>query len=1016
MVIGAVGPLFQFAVDSDGGVSCSTILATCGDKRISLLIEPGLGGAADLIQQVDVEPREVCPGAPVRVAVQSKHPEFADARVDVNIQGRMGQPQYVQFPGGPGTRLITVVATTEDHFIDHEVVEIEVINCDGGLPTPIIYVSPNPYGDHLFDFEVTNASDLGSIRVYEWDFGDGRMQRTAHPYVSHDYAGSLDPQALYTLLDATLRIQPDSGPDLMVHKSVSLWNMYAFNVRRGIIQPPVNGPRTLEVRGGDLTATFDIDNLEDTTLMLRNRWVELQSCDPDIDPAAGEVLDIEVSIPARQGHQETVAVPESVREDGICGVAVHLTGSDAKGRQVVSAAYFEIQDNPFMRIAVDDPARRAILNYVAEAGLTSDPDRITDEQLHVLAKQGLINYPYAAPPPVPTTLTSPLSALLDDPGVDAIGERCTPHEVPPREGVTCQTSGEWELVQPHLANGLRGDTVLSSGCGMIGKLMMQVSPPQKFSHSGMMTRNYFEIRHSTASEDRLQDYPVGTFGEPTDGFREDILKFGWPGMITQSIDEAYNGQRMIDPETGKNYVVSGFNEDPRLCAGDVSLVHPHVIRPLAVAGPQDEVRSTLHAVADEMLAIDGHYRFFAYTDAAIALPGRVRDFVAPAFAQWAEDTLPTVCSNAIWLAMRRIGLLPEGPELEPSDFLLGAQVDDQTENGLYFYTEAERKAAAHFLYGYIYNTAYEESGWLGRLLTDAPDDIASQIVNCFGSDDCSVSAKDSDAWKSPGPGRAVSVDDMFFWDPPPTGVYGHNEPLVYRTGRFMRVHRWAASEATGTISTHVVDREGRPVTDADVTLTSLDIHHVTDIDGTARFLAVPGGTYEVKAQKLIDGLLWEVSELVTVEVTADTTVELVLGPPPRNNRRVTLAGNMFMVDDEDFGGDETLNVPIHVVLDVNPSHTRETTTVSACAGDELRVTINIEVRLLADNVSIEAFVEARMYEGTDCDTTDHEDTAAALVTVAEDGSVSESLHLLNREFNSPDRSDIGLTVTNVRQP
>jgi hypothetical protein len=82
----------------------------------------------------------------------------------------------------------------------------------------------------------------------------------------------------------------------------------------------------------------------------------------------------------------------------------------------------------------------------------------------------------------------------------------------------------------------------------------------------------------------------------------------------------------------------------------------------------------------------------------------------------------------------------------------------------------------------------------------------------------------------------------------------------------------------------------------------------------------------------------------------------------------------------------------------------------------LRVTINIEVRLLADNVSIEAFVEARMYEGTDCDTTDHEDTAAALVTVAEDGSVSESLHLLNREFNSPDRSDIGLTVTNVRQP
>ena len=48
--------------------------------------------------------------------------------------------------------------------------------------------------------------------------------------------------------------------------------------------------------------------------------------------------------------------------------------------------------------------------------------------------------------------------------------------------------------------------------------------------------------------------------------------------------------------------------------------------------------------------------------------------------------------------------------------------------------------------------------------SDIRDDVASQVVNCFASDFCSESAKDSERWKDPGDGMAVSPDDLLSWD------------------------------------------------------------------------------------------------------------------------------------------------------------------------------------------------------------------------------------------------------------
>jgi hypothetical protein len=55
-----------------------------------------------------------------------------------------------------------------------------------------------------------------------------------------------------------------------------------------------------------------------------------------------------------------------------------------------------------------------------------------------------------------------------------------------------------------------------------------------------------------------------------------------------------------------------------------------------------------------------------------------------------------------------------------------------------------------------------------RIFSDIPDDLASQLANAFASDDCSLEATDSDAWKeNPGIGETVSPDATYrYWSPP----------------------------------------------------------------------------------------------------------------------------------------------------------------------------------------------------------------------------------------------------------
>lgn len=961
-------------------------------------------GESDMITQIVVDKPQICAGDNVLVTVAAQHPTSPQGVVDIAINGRWGSPQYLQFTGSAGVRLIQVTAATPEKYSDTQQKTIEVIECPA-QEYPVVTLRPNPFHEHTVDFVVANGATFSSQNpVYHWEFGDGQFVQTTVPYVAHFYGSALLRDQLYTNFQTTLTVQRAGLADIVTHKTVTLWNQYAFNKQRGFIQPPVVSDQRLQPAGSNWVGHYTINNLEDTTIQFTARQLEYQFCDPDRNSLPQPLETILLEVGGRQQVEQQLEFAASALAPDVCGVAVTLIGQAAQSEPVYTSFYFDVQANPLLIEPVNDPNLQQLLNQIAAQQMVADPYHITDDDLYRLASEGKITFPL---PPSSTTMAVAAKADTNTETANEIGQPCRPGDPSPRPGLTCQTTGAWTIAPPRIANARKGDVILSAGCGLVGGLLRQVSPPQRYSHTGIMTRDYYQVRHSTAAIDRYQDYPVGVLSKPSDGIRPDVLRYGWPGVITQSIDEAYNGQYWLDPENGKAYLIEGFSADPVRCGNDIEVAYPVVIKP--VPGSDPAVRERLRAAADLALTIDGHYRFYLFSNAAVI---DNRSYDAPPDAGWAVGRRATVCSAFVWHTLKLAGIGLEGAQLEQADILLGAERDLATPDGLYLYTEAERKAGVYWLYAHTYDLAYEKSGWVGRLFTDAPDDIANQMTNCFSRDGCDTSDKDSDRWKNPGIGRAVSPENIFFWDAPATGgVYGYSEPLVYRSGEYVPAMVWKANVGVGAIAGRVF-AQGKPVVNASVTIAGLELF--TDDKGEFHDNLIPQGSYELVASAFINGALLSTRSEVVVISEATTRLDLILQEPPDYYRRVTIQGSMFIVDDE-IGSNETKTVNIFESAAIDPFNRRKDIHLEQCVGGEVRVELDFHLQLKDDNKTVDITGEAKLYEGTSCHSNDREDRKVFTISLLADAANSQSIRLRNSGIGGGDKADIDFSILNGRQ-
>lgn len=571
------------------------------------------------------------------------------------------------------------------------------------------------------------------------------------------------------------------------------------------------------------------------------------------------------------------------------------------------------------------------------------------------------------------------------------GADCDPDNLPNAEdGWSCQVrqlpDGNDEMIEWHrhagFVNARKGDLLLAPGgpAGFIGGLLRQVTPPQHYGHIGIMTRNHDMVTHSTFSEERLNDHPNGSISilglvdepAPTDGFVPEVLKYGWPGVVTQWVKGAVGPEgKLADtahmpapgaPETeidavdpdGKVYKIAPFDKyaAASYIGGQWEVVPPLVVKPDPLE-ETNEVRAKLHAIAEAALAEAGksHYRFFCYTDAGIGLT-----LTAPPEAEWAQGTYPSVCSSFIWLLLNRAGVHMEGPgtvalpgDLEPLDVSPGgAEVGDGSLDGLYLYRADERAAAAEWLHEKLKSKVAagikekvkaaadkagidltdQLTGIVGDLIetfSDIGDDVANQMVNAFASDDSSTAAKDSDAWQHLSDSRAVSPDNTLFWDPPSKGgLYGYVVPASYSPGRTEWAPRyvWKYAPTKGTLQ-GTLRVAGEPKSRGTVQLND-GLTAFTDAHGKYVLPKVPFGVYTAKAQwDQGDGLVVTGSQRLDMRNT-DQTFDFDLQRPATSYRTLHVAGDMYFMKYYVVGSNPRGSTPYEFSVDVAPEPGRNT--------------------------------------------------------------------------------------------
>lgn len=414
------------------------------------------------------------------------------------------------------------------------------------------------------------------------------------------------------------------------------------------------------------------------------------------------------------------------------------------------------------------------------------------------------------------------------------------------DGKHCSFEGGFRYTRlpEHLPIARKGDLALGpgDGVGLVSGIVASLRPPQVYDHMGIFVDNGWRIRHCTASADRLEDeslfpveVPLVGLKLPLTGFRADLVRYGWPGSITQTVEEVYRtgrntlnarwsfvakhpGTDTDDPERpgvalrlyhlprDARALRLGFHDPERavperlvrLQDAPVRLGQPVVVHQPQLVRPHWSIdaaaRPVCEQVADLALRLDAHYRFFAYTRGDIGLdPARnapAADDPAwrglPAGARWAAGTIGAMCSSFVWTAVRLVERMRAAgqPRLvledrrEPEDANVGREYG--AVDGLYRYTEEERRnAAAELVRKLTAQVRATFDARLPRLVQDVSgvgalrEGTAQAVANQIANTFAFDAPERIDpAWEKPGPGETASPDNVRdFWDLRPV----HNE-------------------------------------------------------------------------------------------------------------------------------------------------------------------------------------------------------------------------------------------------
>ena len=898
-----------------------------------------------------------CVGAPWAVRVDTKDP----AKTEVFINSTPGARRIMQFGGGEGEQTVAILARDATGAVESALVKVYVKEC--GLKLPRIATTLSHADTREMHFSIENHDDFSDATSFTWTLSDGTTATTPFATWTHRFdAARIDWEEHATAFVVSVRANRPSG-SASAMRTFTARPTYALTRAHGVIQPPVSFDPLRWEDGLSIVNVepSDVIHIETATSTL---WFCDMSPPKELDPVAFAV-DVPPGQTRHYTYEQLLGDRKGFDDDpNVCGVGVDLRGKSSGDIRVEAAAFVELREAPHRVQTVRDPAVLAMLRSATASGLwPTDQDTLTQRDVWRLGREGRLDVTTGEL--TPDELPGAWRPALDP-------FRCDPYDptgTPPVPGLVCAPTERFEQSLPYVANAYAGDFALSANCGLIGELLRQLSPAQRFSHTGVFVQSQDRIRHSTAAEARIAAGAGASLNERN-------LRYPQPGVLTQSVAGAYAGEVWRDADGG-TYELHSFSDEVAFCNGDADPTSPLLVRWTHEESDEPDVGSLVQWSRD----IAGHYRFFAYSEGKI---GMDPDYDDPLGLPGADGrNRATVCSSFLWTAAQEAGMTLEASCEDPAGcvdgifegrdrlgcdsdgFGLGcAERDENTADGLYLYTADERLAAGESIYSAIQSMAREGSrGWATFL--GVPNRYGNQVSNCFATDEC-TGDDDGDDWQDAVDGHAVSPDDLLFWDRP----YGATQPLIERQGLYRRIYSWQDPSAVGEgeALVKVVDLDGAAVAGASVDL--LASVHLTDEDGVTLFAPVPAGTREVRAGRLIDGSYFEGTALVTIRPGERAEVEVVLGkavPVEPGGLSADVLADITLdgIDHEavrpNQRGYDTGTIAFSLTAGAPFKHE----SFSLCIDGEVRLEQHVTAVLQPDN-SVLTTLDARLFEGTRC--------------------------------------------------
>ncbi|MBN2718219.1 MAG: carboxypeptidase regulatory-like domain-containing protein [Deltaproteobacteria bacterium] len=900
-----------------------------------------------LISDIVVGPEDPCLGEPTSIWVDT-FSGLGDVDIDINISGSNGPFRTMAFYGSDYERDVPVVVTTSNGMSQFRTVTISPKLCDFKV-YPVISVTYDPLLEQ-HNLVVLNAKMFDPASSYHWNFGTGTELYHQLSAVSYNYANYVDHEQLFTTFEIYVDVEQPDGTIYHGATTLKVMSDFAFDKEHNIFRPLVTTEKPNLPMNEDLYfLEYSINNPDKAdAVSFTDALFEFVPCDSEQDSTSAETSISTVVAPQSSYSAFLVLDSEDIPED-TCNIVLRFTGYSSDTMPAYGNVTYRFESNSRVQIEVEDEEARAFILDMLEMqnSMGEDAWRISQKQLLEWKMSG-VDVPNAL---LPGTIESAQSIIVSNDtdlfSPESVLPKTTPYPLLPNN-VAPPTALAWnvgnigqlmaavnmagtdEVIDfPHnpqdkicnpttqhkaswgrkeyicspepnawgifnvtadpqigIVNGRKGDALMSRACSFVGDMLSVIN--HQYSHTGIITKHGVEVTHSILEIDRLLD---NLNGVGLTGIDSDVLKYGLPGVITQSIEMAYwpfsksdcdeynwencNCAKDHSGEWGQAdpfddcYVSTSFSASDAACSG-TDTVKPLVVKPLPEF--DDSVRAQLIVAADYAKTIRGHYRFHTYMKGELFNQASAN---APYLSEWpsAEDSRASSCGVFVMNALKQGG----GFSLENS-VVSKPQVEDMAEvlfNGIK--SEGMEKygklADGGVAFGSTLCSAFGGvAGWVvggpvggviggiaasdcvAELVERGSEHAARQVSNCFVHDKCSDSLdnRSTDYWKdveSPAltvsPGHIVALEKDGGWPSAAEGgPYGYYERIAFTNKYYSLRHVWQPVDTPVQVTVQVNDECGNPLKNAAVIVVGSGISGVTDDSGWVTFDNVPiGKTY-----------------------------------------------------------------------------------------------------------------------------------------------------------------------------